>query len=196
MDKYKRYYGLGAFLVIVALSIYGSYSVIMPKMNTLEDLKNQIEKKKSTLEAKKRDKLTVENKLKKIQDSLATSQKKIYAPIESDLGNDTLFFNLYNDLLDMIKANSVKIKSIEYNYNPEEDPFVLLGGDGYFVCDINLELISNYVDLGNLIQDVYQYPYYIKIKEVNIKPYLKDKKILLTKMNLSMYAHTDPIYQD
>ena len=100
-------------------------------------------------------------------------KKKIYSPVESDLGNDTLFFTLYNDLIEMIHANSVKIKSIDYSYNPASDKFVEFGKDVYFVCDVDMELVSNYVNLGKLIQDIYQYPYYIKINEMDIKPYEK-----------------------
>ena len=112
--------------------------------------------------------------------------------MESDLGNDTLFFTLYNDLLEMVHSNSVKIKSIDYTYNPKEDKFVEFGKDIYFVCDVNMELVSNYVNLGKLIQDIYQYPYYIRINELDVTPYEKDKKVLVTNLSLRLYAHTAP----
>ena len=55
-----------------------------------------------------------------------------------------------------------------------------------------MELVSNYVNLGKLIQDLYQYPYYIKINELEVKPYEKDKKILISNLSLRLYAHTEP----
>ena len=55
-----------------------------------------------------------------------------------------------------------------------------------------MDLVSSYVNLGKLIQDIYQYPYYIRINDIQIKPYNKDKKILLTKMSLRLYARTEP----
>ena len=131
-------------------------------------------------------------KQKYYQDLRHGSQKKIYAPQESDLGNDSLFFNLYNDLIEMLHANNVKIKSISYTYNPKEDEFVKFGKDVYFVCDVNMELASNYTSLGQLIQEIYQYPYYVKINNIDIKPYAKDKKILLTNLSIRLYAHTEP----
>ena len=109
------------------------------------------------------------------------------------MGDDTLFFTLYNDTLELIHSNSVKIKTIDYTYNPKDDPFVLSGRNDYFVSDVKMELVSNYINLGKLIQEIYQYPYFIKIVEIDIKPYEKDKKILLTHMTLRLYAHTDPI---
>ena len=193
MDKYKRYYGLGILILALCISLYGAYSIVVPRYLNIVQLEEDVEKKQSTLESKKKEKQIVANKLKKLQDSLATSQKKIYAPVDSELGDDTLFFTLYNDTLVMVRSNSIKIKTIKYTYNPKDDTFVTAGNGEYFVSDVKMELVSNYVNLGKLIQDIYQYPYYIKICEIDIKPYEKDKKILLTKMTLRLYAHTDPI---
>lgn len=192
MDKYKRYYGILTFLTIVAIVILISFKLIAPAVTSLKSVNNSISQKQTILKDKQKELQIVQNKIKKIKDSISGSQKKIYSPVESDLGNDTLFFTLYNDVIEMIHTNSVKIKSINYTYNPETDEFVKFGKDIYFVCDVNMELVSNYVNLGKLIQDIYQYPYYIKINELEIKPYEKDKKVLITNLSLRLYAHTEP----
>ena len=129
--------------------------------------------------------INIKNKLNALQNTTQTAQKKIFAPIEGELGNDndSLFFTLYNDVLEMLHTNSIKIKSIDYKYNPKNDEFVKSGKD-YFVCDVNVELVSNYTNLGKLIQELYQYPYYIKINELLVKPYPKDKKILIIKPSI------------
>ena len=92
----------------------------------------------------------------------------------------------------MLHANNVKIKSIDYTYNPSSDSFVQFGKDVYFVCDVNMQIVSNYVNLGKFIQDIYQYPYYIRINNIDVKPYQKDKKILISDISLRLYAHTSP----
>lgn len=191
MDKYKRYYGAVLFLFVAFVLVYGSYNLIGPKFTEMSSVDSQIEDKQNTLNQMQDKKRVVMNKIKKLQNSVTNSQKKIYAPVESDLGNDTLFFTLYNDVIEMMHANSIKIKSIDYNYNPKGDKFVQSGKD-YFVCDVNVELVSNYTNLGKLIQELYQYPYYIKINELNVKPYSKDKKILISDLSLRLYAHTEP----
>jgi len=195
MDKYRRYYGVGLFLFVAFVLVYGAYNLVVPKLEELNSVSSDIETKQQLLDAKQQEKRVVEGKIKKIQDSVSGSQKKIYAPVESDLGNDTLFFTLYNDVIEMIHANSIKIKSIDYNYNPKDDQFVNSGKD-YFVCDVNLDLVSNYTNLGKLVQEIYQYPYYVKINQLDVKPYSKDKKILLTKLSLRLYAHTEPQEDD
>lgn len=192
MDKYKKYYGVMIFVLAVVILFFGAHKVLFPKVDELKTLQTDAANKQEELNSLQSKLQIVQAKIKKIKNSIVSSQKKIYSPIESDLGNDTLFFTLYNDVIEMIHANSVKIKSIDYTYNPEADAFVKFGKDVYFVCDVNMELVSNYVNLGKLIQDLYQYPYYIKINELDVKPYEKDKKILISTLSLRLYAHTVP----
>jgi len=193
MDKYKRYSGIFLFVVIVCIALFGLYLLLKPKFETLTSKEEILEKKQVALAAKSKEKKIVEDKIKKLETSLATSQKKVFSPVESDLGDDTLFFTLYKDLLEMIRANSVKIKSIDTVYNPKDDTFVVSGGGDYFVSDIKLELVGNYVNIGKVIEDLYQYPYYIKIVELDIRPHEKDKKVLLAQLSLKLYAHTEPV---
>ncbi len=196
MDKYKKYYGVFVLIAIIAIACYAAYSFIMPQYNKLSKLDNDIATQEKILSEKTQEKARVEEKLKKLMDSNQKTQKKIFSPVETDLGDDSLFFTLYNDVLDMIHSNSVKIKKMDYVYNPDDDAFVKHAKDVYFVCDINLELVSNYVNLGKLVQSLYQYPYYVKINSVDVKPYKKDKKILLTNMSLRLYAHTEPVVEE
>lgn len=196
MEKYKKYYGVMLFAAVAFICVLGGYYLITPQIAAHTNSENSLQEKKTALEAKQAERSRVINKLKQLKDSIATSQKKIYSPVESDLGNDTLFFTLYNDLIEMLHANSVKIKSIDYSYNPASDKFVEFGKDVYFVCDVDMELVSNYINLGKLVQDIYQYPYYIKINEMDIKPYEKDKTILVTNMSLRLYAHTAPVEEE
>ena len=192
MDKYKRYMGVIVFIIAVALIIYVAVSVIIPQYNEWSGLKSKVISVTKTLEEKRQAKITIKKRLQKLQNSVISSQKKIYSPIESKLEEDTLFFTLYSDLIEMVRANTIKIKSIDYKYNPSGDAFVKQKNGKYFVCDVNMEIVSNYVNLGKLIQDIYQYPYYIKINSIEVIPYEQDKKILLSTISLRLYAHTTP----
>lgn len=192
MNKYKRFYGLTVFFVAIAILLAIIANIIMPKVNEYNGTKTEIVNKENELNDLKNKTEIVQNKIKRIKNAIMNSQKKIYSPIESDLGNDTLFFTLYNDIIEMLHANSIKIKNIGYTYNPETDAFVKFGRDIYFVCDVDMEIVSNYVNLGKFIQDVYQYPYYIKINKIEVLPYPKDKKILVSNLSLRLYAHTSP----
>jgi len=193
MDKYKKYLGVIIFTVLTGVLVAFATMQILNQFNTWQQMKANLNEVTQQLEQQRVLQQTVENKMKKLKESVMSSQKKIYTPVE-DFGNDkndTLFFTLYNDVIEMVKANSIKIKSIDYKYNPEGDSFVDQGTT-YFVCDVNMEIVSNYVNLGKLIQDLYQYPYYIKINKIEVIPYPKDKKILLSTISLRLYAHTSP----
>ena len=192
MEKYKKYYGILLFIVVATVTLMFSTAIIKPKISSYKSTVSDITSKQSELNDLSTKLQTVQNKIKKIKNSIIGSQKKIYAPLESDLGNDTLFFTLYNDVIEMVHANSIKIKSIDYEYNPESDEFVKFGKETYFVCDVDLELVSNYINIGKLIQDIYQYPYYIRINSIEVKPYAKDKKVLFAKLSIRLYAHTAP----
>lgn len=193
MDKYKKYYGIAGFIVALVLLFVVSAKLIGPRITELDSLKSSVSANEGKLSKLRQELTIVQKRIQEMKNSITSSQKKVYSPVESNLGNETLFFTLYEDVVEMLHSNFIKIKSINYVYNPEADNFVKFGKDVYFVCDVNMELVSNYVNLGKLIQDLYQYPYYIKINEVDVKPYAKDKKVLLTNLSLRLYAHTTPI---
>jgi Tfp pilus assembly protein PilO len=192
MDRFRRYTGVILFLAAVAVMLTIAALIIIPQYNNWDSLTKQDEKITETLESKRNAKMIIVKKLKQLHESVISSQKKIYSPVENKLGDDALFFTLYSDVIEMVRANTIKIKSIDYKYNPAGDVFVKQKGALYFVCDVNIEVVSNYVNLGKLIQDLYQYPYYIKINKIDVVPYAQDKKILLSTISLRLYAHTTP----
>ena len=192
MEKYKKYYGVIGFAIAAIVLFLMVYLLISPSITSLNDTKATLQNKTAELEQKQVLRANVERKKAQLRTSLINSQKKIYSPVDTGLEQDTLFFTLYNDVIEMLHGNSVRIKSIDYTYNPASDVFVENGKDIYFVCDVNMELVSNYVNLGKFIQDIYQYPYYIRINEIDVKPYAYDKKILISNISLRLYAHTVP----
>lgn len=198
MEKYARYNGIILFVAVVAIVSYLCFSLVSPLFSKSQKLEEDVIKAEKTLVKLEKDVAIINEKIKSIQNTSQTAQKKIFAPIEGELGNDqdSLFFTLYNDVLEMLHTNSIKIKAIDYKYNPSGDPFVENGRGAYFVCDVNMDLVSNYKNLGKLIEQIYQYPYYIKISSVDVKPYKKDKTILITKMSLRLYASTDAVAID
>jgi len=190
MDSLKKYYGIFIFIAVSLLLALMIWLTVVPTAKSLINCKNDLETAANDKKNVQEQLARVQKRIKDLKNAIATSQKKIFSPIASDLGQDTLFFTLYNDIVEMVHANSVKIKSIDYSYNPKNDAFVDFGKDVYFVCDIDMDLVANYINLGKLIQDIYQYPYYIKINKLEVVPYEKDKKILLAKLGLRLYAHT------
>ena len=192
MEKYSRYYGVMSFVAAVVVLFVGVYFILYPRINEYNQISSKIQSQNAELETKRTQKANIERKKQQLNNALISAQKKIYSPVDSGLENDSLFFTLYNDVIEMLHGNGIKIKSIDYTYNPAGDPFVEHGKDTYFVCDIDMQIVSNYVNLGKFIQDVYQYPYLIKINKIDTNPYKRDKKILISDISLRVYAHTAP----
>lgn len=193
MEKLKPYYGLIILILTAAISVFAITKVISPVVEDYKSYESKLLKKQDLLKKKQSRYNMVKETLKNLNNSVSSAQKKIFAPTESDLGDSSLFFAMYQELFELLHSNSIKIKSIESDYNPKDDKFVQYGKEDFFVSDVNLKLISNYKNLDKLLQDIYQYPYYIKINSLKVEPYAKDKKILLTDLSLRLYSRTEPV---
>lgn len=120
--------------------------------------------------------------------NLSGESKKIYKPEESGLDAETSFTIIFDDIIEMAKYNGIKVYSVEYVYNPPEDEFVKGAADKYNVCQLNMQVIADYLDLESFIKEFYKYPYLINLNNMELSPYPKNKKILLTKLQIKLYS--------
>ena len=51
-----------------------------------------------------------------------------------------------------------------------------------------MEMIANYVNYDNFLKELYKHEHFLDIQSVEIVPYKKNKKILLIKFKLKVYA--------
>ena len=133
-DKYKRFYGLYLFIAVILALVFVGMNILPPQIEALKTAKEEVENQTTILEGKAKQKQIVQNKIKQMSDASQRTQKKIFSPIENDLGNDSLFFALYNDVIEMIHSNSIKIKKMDYDYNPDDDVFVQHGKLAVLLC--------------------------------------------------------------
>lgn len=120
--------------------------------------------------------------------TLSVQTKDIYKPETPAPDAESSFTVLFDDIIDMIKYNGIKIYSIEYIYNPPEDEFVVGAAEKYNVCQVNMAIIADYPDLESFLKELYKYPYLININKLEIAPYPKNKKILLANLQLKLYS--------
>ena len=192
MEKYQKYLPAIIAAALVAGALFGSYNIVFPLIQKKTEISEQYESVQAKLKDAEGRLAVVNEKLKQLKNSAVDSSKKIYYPTEADVDKESLFFTLYTDMIDLAKQNNIKIRSIDYKYYPSDDPFVTQGGkENYFVCDLDMKLISNYRDLRNFIEALFQYSYYVKLNKINIEPHKTDKRILLSDFTIRLYAHTD-----
>lgn len=192
MDNYQKFIPLLIAVGIVIAAGFGSYNAVMPMIDKKVSLEADYEKVQADLKKAEASLANINKKLQQMKSSSVETTKKIYYPTEADLDKESLFFTLYTDVIDVAKQNNIKIRSIDYKYYPENDPFVTDGGkENYFVCDLDMKLISNYKELRNFVEALFQYPSYIKFNNLTVVPYKTDKRVLLSEFSIRLYAHTD-----
>lgn len=122
------------------------------------------------------------------KETTPTQAKNIYKPETTSTEAESSFTVIFDDVIDMAKYNGIKVYSIEYKYNPEEDDFVKNASSQYNVCQLKMQLVSDYSDLESFLKELYKYPYLINVDKLEITPYPKNKKVLLSILDLKLYA--------
>lgn len=143
----------------------------------LSDKKKQLAeaKRKAELEAKK-------------EKAVKQETKAFYKPIESGLDNEAVIAGEFAEILQLIRANKIKVRSIKYDYNPGDDNFVKGAADKYKVARLNTEMIAHYTDYDNFLRELYKHEHFLDIQSVEIVPYRKDKRILLINFKMKLYS--------
>lgn len=187
MSKYKEAI-LYTFFIIIGL-IY-SIIKIQPAIANFFTIENNIKEKTvqtADLERKLAT-LKVKEEEEKKGVNVVGQTKNIYKPETPGMDTESSFTVIFDDLIDMAKYNGIKIYAIEYVYNPPEDEFVKGAADKYNVCQLNMQIIADYPDIESFFRELYKYPYLIKISKVELIPYPKNKKILMSALQLKLYS--------
>lgn len=114
--------------------------------------------------------------------------KQIYKPANGSSDAESACAEMFDMVIEYARYNGIKTRSIEYVYNPPEDPFVKGASAKYNVCQLNLQMVGEYGDFENFLKELYKYPYLIGFSKIEIKPYDKNKKILVINLELRLYS--------
>ena len=83
---------------------------------------------------------------------------------------------------------SVKARTLQYDYNPQDDNFVKNTTDKYTVAKLDAEMISTYKNFESFLKELYKHEHFLDISSIEVVPYTKDRKILIIKFQLKLYA--------
>jgi hypothetical protein len=117
-----------------------------------------------------------------------SGDKPFYKPVMSGLDTEAVIAGEFAEILRLVRANQIKVRSIKYDYDPKDDAFVQNAGDKYNVARLNMEMISNYTNYDNFLKEMYKHSHFLDIQSVEIVPYKKDKKVLLINFRVKLYA--------
>lgn len=184
MYRYKEAILYTIFLVIIFI-----ITVVKLHPELIKIINNENNIKAKTIESDDLERKLQALKASEMEKKTSSVQTKtIYKPAESGLDAEGSFTLVFNDLIEMAKYNGVKIYSIEYAYNPTDDEFIKGDATKYNVCQLNMQVIADYLDLKSFLKEVFKYPYLVNINKIELTPYTKNKKILLANIQLKLYS--------
>lgn len=168
---------LGMKLAENIQSMIGYKNDITAKEQLLKEKKAQLDKfiKEEAAEAKK----TAED---------AAKSKPFYKPAATGMNTEAVIQGEFAEILELIRVNKIKVRTIKYEYDPQDDAFVKGAGGKYKAARLNMEMIANYSSYNNFLKELYKHEHFLDIQSVEVVPYRKNKQILLINFKLKLYS--------
>jgi len=179
------------FLAFFALAFYvpkiftnvKNYSMISSDLKTKTEQLQQAQAKLDELKS-------AEAAVNKKESDATKSDKPFYKPIMSGFDSEAAIAGEFSEILQLVRANQIKIRSIKYEYDKDvtDDVFAQNAADKYNVARLNIEMIANYSNYDNFLKELYKHEHFLDIQQVEIVPYKKNKKVLLINCKVKLYA--------
>lgn len=194
-DEYKEYakkFKVALLIFIGSIAVFGFLlSKVIPEIQRIADIQKEHKTQTDTLADEER-------KLKGLKDSIeakkienANMPKAFFKPINGGTDTESVISDEFAEILQLIRENKIKTRSIKYDYDPQDDNFVKNVGNRYHVCRITAEMIANYANFENFLRELYKHEHFLDISKIEILPYEKNKRILLVNLQIKLYAQRD-----
>lgn len=139
-----------------------------------------------------------ERKLQDLKDAEARKDaesqnlsKMFFKPINDGLDTEAAIADEFAEILQLIRDNKIKTRSVKYDYDPQDDNFVKNAANRYHVCRVSAEMIASYANFANFLRELYKHEHFLEISKIEIAPYEKNKRILLVSLQIKLYAQKD-----
>lgn len=196
MEKYSVYlkkFKIAAAIIGVALAVFIFLIIkIVPVVQEISGIQQEYKTQADTLadtERKLAD-LKAAAERKKLDD--ANVMKAFFKPIEMSLDTEAVMSDEFGEILQLLRDNKIKTRSVKYDYDPQDDNFVKNAGDRYSACRLDIEMVANYANFENFLRDLYKHEHFLEIGKIEIVPYEKNRRILLVNLQVKLYAQKDP----
>ena len=186
LKKFKNALLILGLLVFVV--IYLMVTIIIPKLQSISTISSEYNTQSASLSNKERSLDSLKEAAIKANDMNMSDIKEMYKPIETGLDAESIVASQFSDILKLLQANSIKTKSIQYNYNPPDDLFVKGAGDKLSVCKLDMQMVATYKNFENFLKDLHKHKHFLDISKIEILPYEKNKTILIINLQLKLYA--------
>ena len=176
-------------IIIASLLVFGfALSRVIPVVQNITKYDADYKSAETSLSDKKRTLENLEAKTKETKVEKVVALKNFYKPIEQGLDSESVIAGAFTHILEIMNDYSIKARSIQYEYQPQDDNFVKNAADQYNVATLNAEMIATYKNFESFLKELYKHEHFLNIASVEIVPYSKDKKILVIKLKVRLYA--------
>ena len=188
-DKIKLFKNAIALIgLLIFVVVYLLIMRIVPSLQTISQTAAEYKNQSCMLAEKERLLDTKKQEVLKATDTNLKGTKDMYKPLESGLDAEGIVAAQFEDILKLLKANAVKTRSIKYEYNPADDPFVKGAGESVSACTLDMQMVATYKNFEGFIKDLYKHEHFLDISKIEIIPYEKNKTMLLIYFKLKLYA--------
>ena len=155
-EKLKQFFLPIILLLLVILGIACLTPKIIENYQSWQSLNGEIATKTTQVQEKQTQIQNLqaraeERKRKEIESQ--KTEKPFYKPVMSGLDTEAVIAGEFAEILQLIRANQIKVRSIKYDYDPSDDAFVQGAGDKYNVARLNMEMVGNYSNCEKSIEN-------------------------------------------
>lgn len=191
MEKLIKDNILYILIVLIAFGggiyfVYDRAVVAFETHSAVTQKKEELQTKQAKLDQIRKAKAANRNVKKKE----SQSGKVIYEVLGQQFSPEASFGIMFENILSNITNSGIKIRSIDYNYEPKDDKVMLTNTPGYNACELSFVTVGNYSQLQSFFKNITKENYLTNIYEVYIEPYDKDKTILIAKFKIRLYTKT------
>ncbi len=190
-EKLKQFIIPIALIVLIFVGLGYTGSKIYENYQSYTAANEEVAQKTATVQEKqaKLDEYKRKEQEEKAKENESkNSEKPFYKPVMSGLDTEAVIAGEFAEVLQLVRANQIKVRSIKYDYDPKDDAFVSGAGSQYNVARLNMEMVGNYSNYDNFLKEMYKHEHFLDIQTAEIVPYKKNKKILLINFKVKLYA--------
>lgn len=195
MDKFsvyiKKFKIAVAILAITLVAFVLLIVKMVPVVQGIMDIQTQTTTQSSSLSDTERKLSDLQAAAKKKAAEDAVVLKNFFKPIESGLDTEAVISDEFAEILELIRENQIKTRSVKYDYDPQDDNFIKNVGNKYSACRLNVEMVASYANFENFLRDLYKHEHFLDISTIEIAPYSKNKRVLLINLQIKLYAQKD-----
>ncbi len=180
------------YVMLVVMVLIGCLFGIYRFGYSAYDNFNQVSTKKAEKQTKEQKlaQLKAQNAAPAKEKQTLKSGKVIYEVSQLQFSPEASFGIMFENILTNITNTGVRVRSIDYNYQPSEDKVLGTNAEGYNACELSFITVGTYTQLQNFFKSLAREKYLSSLYEVHIEPYDNDKTILIAKFKIRLYTRS------